>query len=136
MRLIAVAALLIVLAGCAPPTASPSTTSGSGGTSGSGSQQMAEWDRVLAEARREGKVNVIGLQGENTRESLTAAFEREYGITVEFHADSGPGVAPKVATERDAGQYLWDVYVLGTTTARMASIGEGARSSSSIPSIA
>ncbi len=124
MRLIAVLLLIFLITACGPRTASPGPDSGTGATGQSSGN--SEWDRVLAEAKKEGKVNVIGLQGENTREALTIPFERQYGISVEFFADAGPGVAPKVANEREAGQYLWDVYVLGTTTALQALFPLGA----------
>ncbi len=124
MRLIAILLLACVATACGPRTASPAPAP-SGGSQGQTSSNP-EWDRILAEAKKEGTVNVIGLQGENTRESLTVAFEREYGIPVEFHADAGPGVAPKIANEREAGQYLWDIYVLGTTTALQALFPMGA----------
>jgi iron(III) transport system substrate-binding protein len=124
MRLIAILLLVCVASACGPRTAAQPPAA----TGGAQAQTAAnpEWDRVLAEAKKEGKVNVIGLQGENTREALTEAFEREYGISVDFYADAGPGVAPKVANEREAGQYLWDIYVLGTTTALQALFPMGA----------
>ncbi len=124
MRLIAILLLLCVVTACGQGTAAPGPAP-SGGTQ-TETASNPEWDRIVAEAKREGKVNVIGLQGENTREALTAAFEKEYGIPVEFYADAGPGVAPKVANEREAGQYLWDIYVLGTTTALQALFPMGA----------
>ncbi|HKZ51452.1 MAG TPA: extracellular solute-binding protein, partial [Dehalococcoidia bacterium] len=39
-----------------------------------------------------------------------------YGITVDFFAGSGSELAPRIRTERQAGQYLWDVYVGGIST--------------------
>jgi iron(III) transport system substrate-binding protein len=124
MRLIAILLLACVVTSCGPRTAAPGPAPSGGQQSQSSSNP--EWDRILAEAKKEGKVNVIGLQGENTREALTLAFEREYGISVDFYADAGPGVAPKVANEREASQYLWDIYVLGTTTALQALFPMGA----------
>ncbi|MBM2810661.1 MAG: Extracellular solute-binding protein [Chloroflexi bacterium] len=88
--------------------------------------QLTEWDRVLAAAKQEGKVTVIGLEGDATRESLTVPFEQKYGITVEYLSESGPGVPPRISNERAANQYLWDIYVLGTTTALAALIPSGA----------
>jgi iron(III) transport system substrate-binding protein len=124
MRLIAILLLACVVTSCGPRPAAPGPAPSGGQQSQSSSNP--EWDRILAEAKKEGKVNVIGLQGENTREALTLAFEREYGISVDFYADAGPGVAPKVANEREASQYLWDIYVLGTTTALQALFPMGA----------
>ena len=44
------------------------------------------------------------------------AFEKKYGISVEYHADSGAGILPRLSAERKADRYLWDVVVTGTTT--------------------
>jgi iron(III) transport system substrate-binding protein len=76
-----------------------------------------EWDRVLAAARQEGTVAVIGPTGDERRASLIESFERAYGIRVEYLADTGAGVGPRLSSERGANQYLWDVYIGGGTTA-------------------
>jgi len=75
-----------------------------------------EWERVLAAAKREGKVTVLGPTGAENRRALTEPFEKKYGITVDFFAGSGSELAPRIRTERQAGQYLWDVYVGGIST--------------------
>jgi iron(III) transport system substrate-binding protein len=121
MRRVVVCALLLFFAACSPQTGSPGPATG-----GAPAAQQSEWDRVLEAAKKEGVVHVIGLQGNNTREALTEDFTRTYGIPVEFHADAGPGVAPLVSNEREAGRYNWDVYVLGTTTALAAMFPMGA----------
>ena len=48
-----------------------------------------EWERVLQAAKKEGKVAMIGPVGAERRDALTIAFEKKYGISVEYHADSG-----------------------------------------------
>src|SRR5712692_8215887 len=124
-RLIPALALALLAAACSPPpTGSPGPATGA--APAGQTQPQSEWDRVLAEAKKEGSVAVIGLEGQNTQEALTTPFEKQYGIPVEFFPDAGPGVAPKVANERGAGQYLWDIYVLGTTTALNAMFPMGA----------
>jgi iron(III) transport system substrate-binding protein len=75
-----------------------------------------EWDRVLQAAKKEGKVAMIGPVGADRRDALTIAFEKKYGISVEYHADSGAGILPRLSAERKADRYLWDVVVTGTTT--------------------
>jgi iron(III) transport system substrate-binding protein len=75
-----------------------------------------EWERVLEAAKKEGKVSVIGPPGMDRRDALTIGFEKKYGIGVEFHADSGAGILPRLSAERKAERYLWDVVVTGTTT--------------------
>jgi iron(III) transport system substrate-binding protein len=75
-----------------------------------------EWDKVLAAAKKEGKVAVIGPVGADRRDVLVEPFEKKYGISVEYFADRGSGIGPRLSAERGAGQYLWDVVVTGTTT--------------------
>ena len=54
--------------------------------------------------------------GADRRDALTIAFEKKYGIAVEYHADSGAGILPRLSAERKADRYLWDVVITGTTT--------------------
>lgn len=75
-----------------------------------------EWERVLHAAKKEGKVAIIGPIGADRRDALTIAFEKKYGISVEYHADSGAGILPRLSAERKADRYLWDAVITGTTT--------------------
>ena len=76
-----------------------------------------EWERVLQAAKKEGKVAIVGPTGADRRDALTIAFEKKYGIGIEYHADSGAGILPRLSAERKAERYLWDVVITGTTTA-------------------
>src|SRR4029453_19627987 len=75
-----------------------------------------EWERVLQAAKKEGKVSMIGPVGADRRDALTIAFEKKYGISVEYHADSGAGILPRLSSERKADRYLWDVVITGKKT--------------------
>jgi iron(III) transport system substrate-binding protein len=75
-----------------------------------------DWERVLQAAKKEGKVSMIGPVGAERRDALTIPFEKKYGISVEYHADSGAGILPRLNAERKAERFLWDVVVTGTTT--------------------
>jgi len=86
----------------------------------------AEWESTLAAAKREGKVAVITDVTATLRDALTVEFQKKYGIAVELFGSSGREVAPRVAAERKAGQFLWDIYVHGSTTALEAMIPMGA----------
>ena len=73
---------------------------------------------------------MIGPIGADRRDALTIAFERKYGISVEYHADSGAGILPRLSAERKADRYLWDVVVTGTDDGtREPDSGSGSRSS-------
>jgi iron(III) transport system substrate-binding protein len=75
-----------------------------------------EWEKVLAAGKKEGKVAVIGPVGADRRDVLVEPFQKKYGITVEYFADRGSGIGPRLSAERGAGQYLWDASITGTTT--------------------
>src|SRR5437667_10203500 len=86
------------------------------GLANAGAPWQEEWERVLQAAKKEDKVALIGPVGADRRDALTIAFEKKYGISVEYHADSGAGILPRLSAERKADRYLWDVVVTGTTT--------------------
>jgi len=86
----------------------------------------ADWDSTLVAAKKEGKVSVITDVTATLRDALTLEFQKKYGISVELFGVSGRELAPRVAAERKAGQFLWDVYVHGSTTALEAMIPMGA----------
>ena len=75
-----------------------------------------EWEKVLEAAKKEGKVSLIGPVGGDRRDVLGEPFQKKYCITVEYWGDRGSGIGPRLSAERNAGQYLWDVAVTGTTT--------------------
>lgn len=78
---------------------------------------QAEWDRVLAAARKEGKVVVFGPPGAAARRALTEDFQKSFaGIEVEYTGITGSKLSPRILAERRAGQYLVDVHVGGTGT--------------------
>ena len=116
-RLPSSAALLILaLVGCggtapasAPPASSPAAKP-------AGSQAPAAWQQAVDAAKKEGTVAVFGPDGNDMRDVLTAGFEKEFGIKVEYMGDPGPGIPPRINAERGAGKFLWDVIVTGTST--------------------
>lgn len=78
--------------------------------------QTAEWEKVLAAAKKEGKVVVSGSTGDGFRNAMLA-FQKTYpDIQVEFTGVKGSDFAPKIIAEREAGQYLWDVVLGGSRT--------------------
>jgi ABC-type Fe3+ transport system substrate-binding protein len=86
----------------------------------------ADWESTLAAAKKEGKVSVITDVTATLRDALTLEFQKKYGISVELFGSSGREVPPRVAAERKAGQYLWDIYIHGSTTALQSMIPMGA----------
>ncbi len=86
------------------------------GLANAGAAWQDEWERTLQAAKKEGTVAMIGPPGADRRDALTETFQKKYGITIEYHADPGAGVSPRISAERKAERYLWDVIITGTTT--------------------
>jgi ABC-type Fe3+ transport system substrate-binding protein len=75
------------------------------------------WEKVLAAARKEGEVAVAGPQGSTHREALTTGFKSAYPeIRVNFVGARSVEVAARIRQEREAGLFLWDVFIGGPTT--------------------
>lgn len=78
----------------------------------------AQWDKIVAAAKKEGKLSLIGPQGTETKDGLTVGFSKKYPeIQLEFNGMRGSAVTPKVLNEQGARKFLTDVAVTGTTTA-------------------
>ena len=74
-----------------------------------------KWDKVLADAKKEAKVAVAGPPGTAYREVMRG-FEKKYPeITLEFQSFTPANFTARFSKERQAGQYLWDIYVTGPT---------------------
>jgi iron(III) transport system substrate-binding protein len=74
------------------------------------------WDDTLAAAKKEGKVVVVGSPDPVMRNEVIPAFQKRYGITVEYIAGSSSQIVGRVQTERSSGIYSVDVYLAGATT--------------------
>jgi iron(III) transport system substrate-binding protein len=82
------------------------------------SQTSQPWEQILAAAKKEGTVTVIGPQGNETRDALSIGFQKKYPeIKVELLSMAGNQIAPKLLNELAAAKYTTDVVITGTTTA-------------------
>lgn len=80
-------------------------------------QVASEWEQIVAGAKREGRVGVVGPQGVEIREGLTRGFQKKYPeIQVDFSGMQGVQIAPKLLNELRAGKNTTDIVVTGTTT--------------------
>ncbi len=78
---------------------------------------QSEWNDIVAAAKREGMVVVVGPQGNETREALTLGFQKKYPeIKVEHSSAAGAQLPPKLLAEQKAERYSVDLLVQGTTT--------------------
>lgn len=79
---------------------------------GSKSGWQAEWDQVVAAAKREGEVVVLGPPGTAVRKALTEGFQKSFpGVKVEYTGATGSRMAPRLLAERRARHYLADITI-------------------------
>lgn len=108
----------VLVVGCAPQAAptleSPPARTGERKAPGAAWQE--EWDKLVAAAKKEGKVVVYTGFGPEERTALTPAFKEKYGLEVEFVVGRGTELVTKLSTQRRAGLFLGDVYIGGGTT--------------------
>jgi iron(III) transport system substrate-binding protein len=78
----------------------------------------SDWSKIVAAAKKEGKVVIIGPSGSNVRDAYTLGFHKKYPeIEVHFSGMRGAEVAPKLLAELKANHYVTDIAIAGTTTA-------------------
>ncbi len=86
----------------------------SGTVQAQGGDWEKEWIRILAAAKKEKSVVVVGSPDRVLRVKLPAAFKKRFGITLEYIG--GRGLAQKLRVERRVGLSTIDVLFSGMTT--------------------
>ena len=72
--------------------------------------QVADWDKVIADAKAEGGlVLYTGLVGAPSTKVIAKAFEAKYGIPVQVLEARAGELRERIRTEQAAGRYLGDV---------------------------
>ena len=115
------AALLLLLVTCAPQEASipaskvaPTVATETVPTK---ADWEVEWEKTLAAAKKEGRVNIIVAgPGASQQRAMSEAFQSKFEIPVEMISGMGAAVSTRIINERKAGIYNVDVYVGGTST--------------------
>src|SRR6476660_3988295 len=72
-------------------------------------QDAGKWEQLVAAAKKEGKVVVIGPPDAVVRKALPEAFKAKYGITVDYIGGRGTETAAKLRAERGSGIYSVDI---------------------------
>ncbi len=81
------------------------------------SSSQGEWERVIAQAKREGKVTAyVSTLPSNAYRGISQAFQEKYGISIEFIAGRGMDIMQRVVTEQRAGVNQADFYETGVPT--------------------
>jgi len=75
-----------------------------------------DWEKILAGARKEGRLAVFLYQRGNI-EAAVKAFQKNYPeIQVITGATSAAETGPRIMAERRSEKYLWDICICGPTT--------------------
>ena len=79
------------------------------------------WEKVLSEAKKEGKVVVKGPPGELIRRVMTEDFAKAFpDVAVEFTGGRSAEAVSSLRSERAAGLYTVDIFIGGTTSANVS----------------
>jgi len=99
----------------APPTQPAATAKATAAVSKAAWEQ--QWDSALAEAKKEGKLVVYGSGTAAMRDvGVNKFFEDKFGVTMENIAGSASELLPKIGSERQAGIYSGDIFIISLST--------------------
>lgn len=76
----------------------------------------AQWEKTMAEAKKEGRVVISTSISGESRQQIADAFSKKYGIDVEIMAGRGSEFVPKILAERKVGLYTTDLRIGGMGT--------------------
>ncbi len=86
------------------------------GTAVGAEDPKQRWDKVVADARKEGKLMIYGELDPDSWRLIAASFGKKYGIQVEWVAGKSAEISKRYLSERDAGLNLVDVFHQGGGT--------------------
>jgi iron(III) transport system substrate-binding protein len=84
-----------------------------------GALAQSGWDKVVAEAKKEGKVVVYNGTNFKIVRKLGDAFQKQYGIAVEVLDGRASEIRERIRTEQTAGRFIGDVGYTGATSAAL-----------------
>ncbi len=111
--LMGLALLISCTAATTPVPAEPTRVAPGKAANAPASDWQAKWNDVVAEAKRERTLVVATSSGPEVRQPISEAFERKYGITLEFISGRPAELVPRALAERRAGIYSADVWIAG-----------------------
>ncbi len=77
---------------------------------------QAEWNKAVEAAKKEGKVMIYSVPSGDVIRSIANAFEKRYGIKVEWVNGRGEELTQRIQTEKIAGIKSVDVIIAGNAT--------------------
>jgi len=75
-----------------------------------------EWEKLAAEARKEGTLVVVGTSLGATKAAISKAFREKFGVNIQYLDGWGAEVTAKVLAQRSAGLYTVDIGHTGDGT--------------------
>ena len=112
LSIVAVIAVFVVLAGCAPKAVPAPAKPVTAPTSAAPVQRPedAAWDKVVQEAKKEGKVvsYSFSMPGD-VGNAVSKAFKDKYGITLETIGGTSPVLIQRIRAEQLQGQFAVDI---------------------------
>jgi hypothetical protein len=76
----------------------------------------AEWQRVVAAAKKEGKVVIGAPPGSDFRNEAQAVLKKRFDLDSEFVQAPGPNLMSKIVAEKQAGVVSVDAFLIGPCT--------------------
>ena len=76
----------------------------------------AEWQRLVAAAKKEGKVVIGAPPGSDFRIEAQAALKKRFDLESEFVQAPGPNLMSKIVAEKQAGAVTVDAFLIGPCT--------------------
>ena len=77
---------------------------------------QSDWDKVVAEAKKEGKVVIYNGTNFKIVRQLGDQFQKEYGIAVEVLDGRASEIRERIRTEQAAGRAIGDLIYSGATS--------------------
>lgn len=118
MRFFLLAGITFLVLSCAPTATTeskPVVPAVPGQPAPAPATQKSEWDKIVEEAKKEGRVVIYTSAGSSLTNAMQKGFKDKYGINVEFLPGRGEELVEKLKAERRAGLYLADLFIGGST---------------------
>ena len=79
-------------------------------------EAAAEWQRIVAAAKKEGKVVIGAPPGNDFRNEVQAVLKKRFDLDSEFIQAPGPNLMSKIVAEKQAGAVSVDAFLVGPCT--------------------
>ena len=82
----------------------------------SAADATSDWQRLVAAAKKEGKIVIGAPPGSDFRNELQAALKKRFELDSEFIQAPGPNLMGKIVAEKKAGATTVDAFLIGPCT--------------------